>query len=90
MRERERSFLDEGDSTMYAVIYEVTQEAKIRWSRSNCQALRDCVAPAQCGEFLGLYYQLECLDILKFLNQDVALWLDYDLIPLDIAVGEVE
>jgi len=75
---------------MYAVIYQATPEALERWGGSNCTALRNCGALLRCGEFLGLYDQSECLDILKHLNQDVALWLDYDLIPVDIAVGKVE
>lgn len=75
---------------MYAVIYQATPEALERWAGSNCTDLRNCAALLRCGELLGLYQEFESLDILKDLNQDVALWLDYDLIPVDIAVGKVE
>jgi len=75
---------------MYAVIYQATQEALERWRGSNCTALTICAALMRCGEFLGLYDQFESLDILKFIHKDVALWLDYDLIPADSAVGRLE
>jgi len=75
---------------MYAVMYEASQEALDRWGSSSCTALRNCVPLLRCGELLGLYQEFESLDILKDLNKDVALWLDYDLIPVDIAVGKVE
>jgi len=75
---------------MYATFYCVTQDLKSRWRRQFPPDLRAIVAPAQCGDFICLYDQPGCLDILKFLFPNVALYIKYDLIPIDVAVGEVE
>jgi len=75
---------------MHALIYHVTPEALERWSRSNCTSLRNCAKLLRFGDFLGLYDQSGSLDILKHIHKNVAFWLDYDLIPVDIAVGKIE
>lgn len=52
-----------------------------------------CDAPSfrpEVGQLLGLYQELDCLDILKNLLPNVAFWVDYDLIPSELSVGAVE
>jgi len=75
---------------MYCTIYQATNEAISRWRRQFPPAAWQVVAPATPGAWIGLYDQSECLDILKFIFPNVAIWLDYDLLPINIAVGKVE